>query len=482
MNQIKKNFIYNIIYQIFTIILPLITVPYISRILGTEKIGIYSYTYSIAYYFMLIAMLGINNYGNRAIAQSRDNRKELSKKFMSIYFIQLVMSCIMILMYVLYINIFDVEYKTIALIQTIYLIANMFDINWFFFGLEKFKITVTRNTFVKLISLIFIFVFVKRNEDLWIYTTILACSSLISQLLLFPILNKEVDWIRITFNDIKQHIIPCLTLFIPVIAVSLYKVMDKVMLGCLNNVSEVGLYEQAEKITQIPLGLIISLGTVMMPRASNLFSKDKIEEILNYISKSIKFTMFSCFPIVFGLMAISNDFIPLFLGKEFCKSSTLLNILSITLIFISFANVLRTQYLIPNNRDKEYSISVILGAIVNLIINFILIPKYASIGACIGTVFAEATVCVYQAFVLRNELNIKRYINNSVPFLLKSLIMFCITYLVGLININIYIKLFIQVLSGIIVYVLLNYKYILSIVDFNIIKNKLKKNDKKVSI
>lgn len=460
MNQLKKNFIYNVAYQILILLLPIITVPYVSRVLGTDGIGVYSYTYSVVYYFMLIALLGINNYGNRTIAKCRDDKEKLSKSFFSIYIIQVLMSLIMIAIYIIYILLFEVNYKFIASIQILYLISNMFDINWFFFGLEKFKLTVSRSTIIKVISLIFIFIFVNDKSDLWIYTLILSLSTLLSQLILIPFLYKEVKFVKIALNDIKRNIKPCLILFIPVIAVSLYKVMDKIMLGNMSDISEVGLYEQAEKITQIPLGIITALGTVMMPRISNLVHKGQSNEIKMYLKKSMEFTSFLTLPIVFGLISIADDFIPIFLGIEFAKSVPILKLLSITLIFISYANVLRTQFLIPNNMDKEYTISVILGAIVNIIINLLLIPKYNSIGACIGTIFAEATVYIYQCYILRRKLPIFEYIKDSTCFFIESIIMFSIILLINFMNINICLKIIIKILIGIALYAALNYKYI----------------------
>ena len=160
----KKNFIYNIIYQILILILPLITIPYVSRILGADGIGIYSYTYSIAYYFMLVAMLGLNNYGNRTIAKVRDDKEKLSKEFFGIYSLQLITSIIMVICYLLYVLIFDNSYKIIALIQILYVISTVFDINWFFFGIEKFKLTITRNTIIKVLSLVLIFIFYIVND------------------------------------------------------------------------------------------------------------------------------------------------------------------------------------------------------------------------------------------------------------------------------------------------------------------------------
>lgn len=460
MKQIKKNFIYNALYQMLILILPFITVPYVSRILGTTGVGIYSYTYSIVYYFMLIGMLGINNYGNRTIAKSRDNKKLLSQNFLSIYFLQLIMNMIMIIFYLIYICVINNQYKLISAIQIIYLISNMFDINWFFFGLEKFKLTVTRNTIIKFISLILIFIFVKDTNDLWIYVLILSLSTLISQLLLFPFLAKEVKFEKIKFKDLKKHIKPCLILFIPVIAISLYKVMDKIMIGIFSNMSEVGFYEQAEKIINLPLGIITSLGTVMLPRISNLVEKGKDEEILEYIKISINFMMFLAFPIVFGLCSISDKFIPLFLGEDFFKSSILIYLLCPTIVFIAFANVIRTQYLIPKEKDKIYITSVIIGAIINLFLNIIFIPNYGSIGACFGTLGAEFFVMFYQSFAVRREISIKDYLYNCIPFLVKSIVMFIILVIINLLKISDIILIILNILIGTIIYFILNYKFI----------------------
>ena len=186
MNQLKKNFLYNIVYQILILILPLITIPYVSRVLNADGIGIYSYTYSIISYFMLISMLGINNYGNRVISKVRDDPEHLSQTFFSIYFIQLFMTILMIICYTLFVFLFVKEYKNIALLQSIYLFSNLFDINWFFFGIEKFKVTITRSTVLKVLSMILIFIFIKSKNDVWLYTLLLSGSTFLSQLLLFP--------------------------------------------------------------------------------------------------------------------------------------------------------------------------------------------------------------------------------------------------------------------------------------------------------
>ena len=292
MSSIKKNFSYNILYQILILILPLITAPYISRIIGPEGIGIYSYTYSIVNYFAMFAMLGMSNYGNRTIAKSRDNPNELNKKFSSLYKMQFITAMISTIIYIFYIQFFGKQYEMYYYIQLIYLISTFFNINWLFFGLEQFKLTVIRNTIIKFILTISIFVFVKHKEDLMLYMLILALSNLLSDMALWPFIIKYVKFTRTKVKDVIKHFKPDIILFIPIIAISVYKMMDKIMLGNMVNIIEVGLYENAEKIINVPLGLITALGTVMLPRISNLVQKGNVEKSIRYIDKSMEFITF----------------------------------------------------------------------------------------------------------------------------------------------------------------------------------------------
>lgn len=479
-DKMKKNFIYNLIYQLLVLILPLITVPYISRVLGAEGIGTYSYTYSIAYYFMILAMLGLNNYGNRTIAKVRDDKIKLSKEFYSIYYLQLMMSITMVIIYLFYVMIFENKYKIVSLIQMLYVVSSCFDVNWFFFGIEKFKLTITRNTIVKILSLILIFTFVKTPNDVWKYTLILAGSTLSSNLVLMRFLHRYIKFEKVTKSDILKHFKPCLILFLPVIAVSIYKIMDKIMLGILSTVREVGYYENSEKIINMPLTIITALGTVMLPRVSNMLSNNREDEVKKMLAKTMPFIMFLSLPMVFGITVISKEFSILFFGKEFEKSGNLIQLLSITILFLSWGNVIRTQYLIPKERDKEYIISAFLGAIINFIMNLIFIPRYRAIGACIGTITAEFVVMFYQSWKVKKELPLKKYIIDSVPFLIKSIIMLNIILFLGLIiTENMMLKLILQVFIGILVYGLLNIKYILKNIQLNIILNRFRKGKTK---
>ena len=271
----NKNFLYNIIYQLLTFFVPLITVPYVSRVLGAENVGIYSYTYSIVYIFMLSGMLGINNYGSRTIARVRDDKDELSRTFFSIYFLQLMINIIALVLYSIYVLVFANSYKSVYFIQTIFLISICFDINWFFFGLEKFKITVTRNLIIKILSVILVFIFVKDKGDLNVYTFIMSFSALLSQIFLIIILPKYVKLKKVKFKEIFSHFKEILYLFIPVLSFSIYKVMDKTMIGLFSSVTQVAYYEYAEKLMNIPTAVISALGTVMLPHMSYIMQNDK---------------------------------------------------------------------------------------------------------------------------------------------------------------------------------------------------------------
>lgn len=426
MSSIKKNFMYNVLYQLLLIILPLITTPYISRVLGSEGLGTYTYTYTIANYFMLVAMLGVKNYGNRSVAAVRDDKKMLTRVFWEIYGLQFMCSVLAMVVYLGYVLIVEIEYQIIALIQGIYVFSGLLDISWLFFGVEKFKITVTRNIVIRLIDLACVFIFVRTRGDLWKYALIMTLGTLCSQGYLWFYVRRLVGWYQPKLVELKKHIVPELILFIPIIAVSLYTMMDKVMLGQMSTMSEVGYYEGAAKILNIPAGVITALGTVMLPRMSNLAARGKIKESGQYIYNSMIFAMFLASGMMFGIAGIAEDFVPIFLGEEYESCVLLIRVMAPTVPFVSWANVIRTQYLIPNHEDKSYIISVVLGAIANLAVNFSLIPSLGALGAIIGTVCAEGTVCVSQTLLVRKKLELTRYLKNTVMYFVFGAVMFLI--------------------------------------------------------
>lgn len=424
MSSIKKNISYNMLYQVIILLIPLITAPYLSRTLGKDGIGIYTYTNSIAYYFVLISMLGLTNYGNRLVAQTRDDKVKLSKTFSEIYTMQIAISIFSLICFCGLIFIMSEKYRNIYLIQFMYVSSALFDVSWFFYGIEQFKKVLIRNAVLRVIMLIGIFIFVKNENDVCKYTFIMAFGTLISQIYLWFGLKKEVKYTVPNFKKVIVHLKPNIILFIPVVAVSLYRTMDKVMLGALSTMNETGLYENANKIVTIPLSLIVAIGTVMMPKMSNLFAKGEKNKILIYLRDSMQLISALAFAMCFGMAAISKRFAPLYFGKEFTECGKLILYLSVIMIFGSLASVMRMQYLIPKGKDTSYIISVICGAIVNLIINFILIGNYGAMGAVIGTISAEFVVFLIQCIASSKELPLGQYIRDMLPFLVSGVTMY----------------------------------------------------------
>lgn len=456
MKKQNKNFLYNLAYQLLTFIIPIILTPYISRVLGADNIGVYSYSYSIVYYFMLLSMLGINNYGSREIAKCK-NKLERSKAFKGIYSIQIFCGLFAVLLYSTLLFLYNYAHKEILLINTIFLISSLLDINWFYFGREKFKLVTTRNIIIKILSAIIIFVLVKTPHQLWLYALLLNITTLLSQIYMWLFLPKEIDNIKLDRTDITKHIKPCLVFFIPVISYSIYRVMDKTMIGAIVESSELGNYENAEKIINIPISIATALGTVMLPH----MSKKNALEIRNSIEDTFRLSAFFTIPSAIALTIIAQDFSTIFFGDSFNKAGTIIQFLTCTIIFSSIANVIRTNYLIPLKKDKIYVASTILGAVTNLILNFIFIPRLGAYGACIGTIAAEFLLMFYQAIHTIKDIDyfnvVKIYFKSTILSVAMGLAMLSVSY-ISIPAIN---RILIQLSLGALVYCGINHKYLI---------------------
>lgn len=448
MSSLKKNLAYNVAYQILVIILPLITAPYVSRVLGADGLGTYSYIFSIVTYFGLFGMLGIANHGNRSVALVRDNRQKVSEAFSNTYIIQLCTTVIALLLYFLFIYCWFSGDKTIAYIESIIVLSYVLDITWFFFGLEQFAVTVTRNAIIKIATVVAIFIIVRSREDLWIYALIMSCGMLFSQIYLWLRIRKYADFCKPSWSQVKSNIKPVLMLFIPAIAYSIYKLLDKVMLGAMSSMSQVGLFDNAEKIINIPSSLITAFGTVMMPRITVLLGTGD-EHRISYLNKiSVRYFTLLVVGAAFGLAGICNVLAPVYFGSEFVGSAPIIAGLGFSLIFVTWANVIRTQYLIPNKLDKPYVISSVIGALANLAVNIILIPKFAGIGAMIGTIIAEFTVFFVQLILVRRSFPMSQYLQPVLFLFPIGMIMFAVVYWIGAYMGNTIITLIIQILVG----------------------------------
>ena len=425
MKRIIKNLGYQTLYQILAICLPLITSPYISRVLGAEGLGAYSYTYSVVNYFTLFAMLGTLSYGSKSIAIVKGDRESLTHVFWGIYYFQAIVSVISIFAYILFLRVVVEKNIFIAAVQITWIIGCLLDISWFFFGLEEFKITVVRNIVIKILTILAIFLFIKQPQDVWKYALIMSFGTLLSQIALWPFLPRYITVYRPSVKEVCMHIKPNIMLFVPLLGLSVYHIMDKTMLGIVCNNAESGYYYNADKVMSMPLTVIMATGTVMLPKMSELVAKGSDDEENYLFHTSLNVFMILTIGMAFGISAIAQDFIPFFFGPGYERCINLVYIFSLIMIFKALANIIRNQFLIPHNYERVYIISVFAGAILNLVANYILIVvmNLGAVGACLGTLVAEVTTCILYIVAIKDKIEIISILQGMFVYILFGLLM-----------------------------------------------------------
>lgn len=474
--SVRTNYLYNLIYQITAILLPLITMPYVSRVLGPQGVGTNSLTNANTQYFMLLGTLGITMYATKKIATVRENRRKLRQTFWEIFSIKFIGCMISYIIFVLVLGIRS-SLGLYYMLQGFFILSSAIDISWYFVGIEDFKNASIRSFLVKIISVFLIFIFVKDSNDLWQYILINSLTMFIGQFVMWIYVDKSTfSFKSLDKLKLRRHITPILVLFIPQVATQIYTVLDKTMLGVFSPTVEVGYYDQSQKIVRILLTILTSLGTVMMPRIASLISKNQHDIVKNTLKKSFTIISFLAIPIAFGIMGVSDRFIPMFFGYEYLSVIPLLKISSILVIIIGVGNVFGTQYMIAVGKNKEYTISVCVGAAVNFILNLILIPKFSALGAVIATVSAEFSIALIQLWYSREIVDIS-WIKETYKYWISGIVMLIIVSFLGE---GTYRNIFIlarQIIIGSIVYfgilILLKDNIIKNF--FNLLKSKLKK-------
>lgn len=451
--KIIKNYLYNASYQIFALLVPLITTPYIARVLGPQGVGINSYTNSLIQYFVLFGSIGINIYGNREIAFHRDDIDEMSRIFFEIELLRIISVGIAGLAFIITI-IFVTEYRIYLLMQSILIIAAGVDISWFFMGIEDFKTTVLRNVIVKIVSVVLIFLFVNSTSDIAIYILILSGSQLLGNLTLWPYLRKRIK--KIPFNQLHvwRHLRPSLVLFVPQIATQIYLVLNKTMLGSLSGVVAAGFFDNSDKMIKMILAVVTATGTVMLPRVANTFAHGDLKKVNSYLYVTFDFITFSAIPLFLGLAAIAPGFSTWFFGIKFAGIDRLIMAESPAILMIAWNSAIGNQYLIPTKHNKEFTISVTIGAVINLILNVPFIMMWGAIGAAVSTVISEASVTAYQILIIRDRINLKYLFRGIWKYFFSAVIMFLAVYKLNTtLTFNIW-SLILEVVIGVLIYML----------------------------
>lgn len=457
MSSVRSNFAWNTSYQVVRILTPLITTPYLARVLGSEAMGTYSYTYTVATYFTYFCLLGLQQYGNREIAQHRDNLETRSRAFFSIYAMQLCTSLLVLGVYLAYVILFSGPLFGCSAVWTIWIIAESADISWFYYGIEDFKAITIRNLLVRLGLIICIFIFVHDASDLVVYCTLQACTFAINSAILWALMPGKVSFVKPTVHEILMHVKPNLVLFAPIIAISIYTQLNEIILGSLDGMSEVAYYDNAYKIVTIPLAVIQSLGTVMLPRMSNVVAKGDEGREVYYLNVSSWISQILGFGLAFGIAGVAPEFVPVFFGPGYDACIVLMPLLAVIIPICAWSNVLGVQFLIPHNRDQQYLYSVLGGATVNIILCVVLVKPMGAIGAAIATACAELTVSVMQSLFIRKTLPLRSYFMDAIPFALIGFIEYGAVRFLGNIMGAIAKGVALQVIIGAVVYVVLSY-------------------------
>lgn len=406
MGKITKNYIYNLIYQLFIMVVPLVTAPYLAHVLGADRVGSYGYVHSMTGIITTFSLLGIYAYGNRQVAYVRDDKQKLSTTFwqiMSARCVIAVFGTIAYFMIVLYMN----RYVELFTIYYTYLLAYFLDCTWLYVGVEDMKWAVIKNTLTKVFAVMGIFLFVKSPDDLCIYVFIQGLSLLLSNLLAYTQLRLYVGCPKFDLSNFKVDISGAFLLFLPSIATTIYTQCDKIMIELMtNDTAEVAFYDYSEKIVTIPLTFITVMSTVMMPRIANEFKNKNIGVISDLINQSARISMFLAFPMTFGLIFIAGKLVPWYLGDQFLPTTLAIILISPIIITNTLTGISGGQYFTATNQIKILVSSQFSAALANIMINALLIPKMGFYGAAIATTVTSICCAIVQYMFLIKQIKL----------------------------------------------------------------------------
>lgn len=460
MYSLKKNFLYLSAYKMLEMLLPMVTSPLLSRRLGAGALGTYTYISSIVIFFTTVAELGVYRYGMREIAKVRDDQKLLNQTYSDIYATHAFNgACVTILYFIYALFLMNPKYKIFALIQGFSIIGNIIDNSFFYVGIENIKSVSVRDAITKVSALILTVILVKSPDDLIKYVVLMVVSSLFGRLWGLIHARKYVGFIRPNIQNCKKHYKPMAILMIPAIASIIYQSIDKVMIGAIYNVKDVGYYECASKAL-IPKNVISALGTVLCPRIANLYAEQKKKEASDLFKKSMVVSLIASYSFMFGISAIAKEFAPWFWGNDFSVCSELLAGLSISIPLWCTGEVIRNQFLLPTGRDNEYMLAFLIGVGINTVSNSILIPHYGARGAILATLLAELVMSAVQMWLVRKELNCVRMIGTTIPYFLVGLIMLLgVRMIAGIVHGSLFLQMCVEITCGVVIFVVLSLAY-----------------------
>ncbi|MCP0887608.1 flippase [Ligilactobacillus sp. WILCCON 0076] len=452
--KVVRNYLYNAGYQILALITPLITAPYISRTLKPHGVGIYADTSAWIQWFVLIASIGISLYGNREIAYVRDSKEKMSRIFWEIQIIKMVMTIVAYFALIIFLQIYT-EYTWYIWLQSLNIIAATLDISWLYMGLEDFKRTVVRNTMVKIVSLVLILTCVKTQNDIGLYIVLTAASTIFGNITLWPRLRILLTKVKLSSLRPMRHLRPSIALFVPQIATQIYLILNKNMLSVFDGSTAVGFYNNSDSLVKMVLALVTATGTVMLPHVASEFSKGNKEAIKEMLYSSFDFISFIAVAMAFGLAAVGLHGVPYFYGKGFDPVGPAIMIEAAVIVIIGWSNAVGVQYLLPTNKVNAYTTSVIIGAVVNIVLNIPLMKYWGLNGAMVSTVLSEAAVTFCQFWSVRKEINFKKLFTNLWKYIIGGVVMFIPVFKLNVSLHTSVLSIGIEVVLGVLIYLLM---------------------------
>ena len=401
--SLKLNFIMNAILTMSSFIFPLITFPYVSRILQPAGNGKVNFMLSIVTYFNMFAQLGIPTYGIRACAAVRDDKEKLTRTVHELLFINIITTVLTYIVFtfaIIFVPRLHQD-KILAIIMSFTVVLTTIGVEWLYKALEQYTYITVRSIIFKAISVVAMFLLVHTKSDYVVYGAIATFASSASFILNMINVHKYIGIRPVGNYRIKRHLKPVFIFFAMSIATTIYTNLDSVMLGFMKTDADVGYYTAAVKIKNILVSLVTSLGTVLLPRAAYYIEKGEDEEFIKLSRKAMNFVILSSVPLTIYFIMYAKNGIFFLSGSAYTGSIIPMQIIMPTLIFIGISNLTGMQILVPLDLENTVLISTIIGAIVDLIINTLLIPKMASSGAAIGTLVAEFFVTFYQYVIVR---------------------------------------------------------------------------------
>lgn len=402
--SVRKNFIMNFILTISNFIFPLITLPYVSRVLQAEGVGAVVFVSSNVSYFAMLAMLGIPTYGIRACAKIREDKEKLSKTVQEILLINLVMTVIALIALAVTVLMVDqfYQYKELYLILSTSLVFNMLGVDWLYRALEQYSYITIRSIVFKFLSVLLLLLFVKSKEDYITYGAITVFAGVGSNVMNLINLRKLISLKPAKDLQMSQHLRPILTFFMLTVSTTIYLNVDTTFLGFIKGEEAVGYYAAAVKVKQILVSVVTSLGAVLLPRLSFYHEQGLVEEFERLTRKAFNFVFVLALPLVIYFTLLAKQSILFLSGEDFLPAVLPMQLIMPTVLCIGLSNLMGIQILVPTNREKLVVLSTIIGAIVDLLINLVVIPKFGASGAAFAGSVAEFTVAFVQLYILKD--------------------------------------------------------------------------------